>query len=502
MPSCQSDEDLPNSKEYGNPEAPANPSGEFKFYEGDNLNWSFKVLPSSNPTNAVISINSTTAQVYGLGSFYYQKDSEIEASVSCFFQTQIIVGGNTIGQWNQYEIKLTFLSGHHGTFSGVEKKNPEDKGTEITGMFVYDTDLELKEILDELNDDEDVVDPAEDEADPSTIPTLALSVPVVSEITETTARISGTVLGDIQFKERGFVYALHRNPTINDMKFTRTNQDVISSVVNVGRGSTYFVRMYAIIKDKAFYGKEISFTANGDKLKSFKITQIHWSPVCTTVRVEKPVEYGEYGLCWGATTTPKITDYCSNEITNTGNPNQIDEIHIYGLDPNRAYYVRPYHINKTEIEYYGNATKLLACSDVITITALYDSFEPYNYSTKIPPIGKFTNLRFKISWNNLPSKYNKINLFSLVNEFRILDGKRFNFSFYTDESSGEKIISLGDTELLAYSGNGGKESSGYVGLEIINSSDNIIAYIAHRLYANRSGVTKFDLIESDINAHR
>ena len=502
MPSCQSDEDLPDSKDYGKAEAPADPTGEFKFYKGDNLKWFFKVLPSYNSEDAVIAINSTTASVYGLGSFYYQKKSETEASVSCFFQTQISVGGNKVGQWNQYEIKLTFLSGHHGTFSGVEKKNPEDKGTEIIGMFVYDSDMELSEILDELNNNEDVIDPSGNEGDPSTIPTLALSVPVVSEITETTARIAGTVLGDIQFKERGFVYALHKHPTINDMKFTRTNQNVISSVVNVSRGCTYFVRMYALIKDKVYYGKEISFTVNGEKLESFKITQIHWSPVCTTLRVERPIEYGEYGVCWGTTPTPTITDYCSDEVKNTGNPNQIDEIHIYKLDPERIYYVRPYHINKTDVEYYGNSIKLLSCSDVISITALYDNFEPYNNSAKIPPIGKFINLRFKINWNNLPSKINKINIYSLVNEFRILNGKSFNFSFYTDVSSGEKIINLGNTELLAHSGNGGEESSGYVHLDITDNLDNSVAYTQYRLYANRSGMIKFDLIETHSNAHR
>lgn len=145
---CNSGDGLTSPDELGKAESPTQPDGEFKFYKNDNLIWSFKVLPSSDPTSAVISVNSNTAQVDGLGNFYYKKLGQTTASVSCFYTTKIGIGSTSIGQWNQYEITLTFLSAHHGRFYGVEKKNPESKGTEISGMFVYDSDLELEEILD------------------------------------------------------------------------------------------------------------------------------------------------------------------------------------------------------------------------------------------------------------------------------------------------------------------------------------------------------------------
>lgn len=151
MPACSSQDDVKGMEKI---EAPSDATGEFKFYKGDNLKWSFKVLPASDPTSSIVLINSTTAQVNGTGTFYYHRINETSASVSCYFVTRIAVGGNLVGQWNQYEITLTFLSAHHGYFTGVEKKNPEDAGSEIRGRFVYDSKMELEEILEKYGDDD------------------------------------------------------------------------------------------------------------------------------------------------------------------------------------------------------------------------------------------------------------------------------------------------------------------------------------------------------------
>lgn len=151
MSACSSQNDVKSPEKT---EAPSEATGEFIFYKGDNLKWSFKVLPASDPTSSVVLINSTTAQVNGNGTFYYHKLNDCTASVSCFFLTRIAVGGNLVGQWNQYEITLTFLSAHHGRFTGIEKKNPQDSGSEIRGMFVYDSDMELEEILKKYGDDD------------------------------------------------------------------------------------------------------------------------------------------------------------------------------------------------------------------------------------------------------------------------------------------------------------------------------------------------------------
>lgn len=152
--SCSSEQESGGPNFGDKVESPEKPTGEFKFYKEDNLQWSFKVLPGTDPTKSVITINSSTAQVNGFGNFYYQKKGEKQASVSCFFITRIAIGGNLVGQWNQYEISLTFISAHHGSFEGKMLTNPEDaSGKSIKGMFVYDSELELEEIIDQYNED-------------------------------------------------------------------------------------------------------------------------------------------------------------------------------------------------------------------------------------------------------------------------------------------------------------------------------------------------------------
>lgn len=317
---------------------------------------------------------------------------------------------------------------------------------------------------------------------------INISAPEITDITEESANISGTVLGDVTFKERGFVYSIHSNPTVNDYK--KVGNDVITSKIRVARGVTYYVRMYAIIKDKIYYGKQVSFTAKGKKLDNFRITQIGWTPTCTSVKVERPVEYQRYGVCWGEHPNPKITDNYTNEVKDTDNPNQVDEFHITDLKNGKRYYLRPYHIVGSRVEYYDDEVVLRTYNDVISMTLEYDAYTPSEPDDK-SYMGVIKNMRFILKWNNVIDGIKKIEIWTFVGSLKPINSSSFNHKSYIDSPSGEKTIAMGDVKVY-----GNQEDVTHtIGLYLYDTSDNKIILSRYDLNIKKTAGLSYSLSE-------
>ncbi len=144
--SCSQDDESLGGGSSGPGYAPANVvNKEFRFYKGDSDNWSFKSFMRSENGDVTI-LTSSSIAVIGDETAYYEKSGDNSAQFECYFVTQVVVGGNIYGSWNQYELTLIFLSHNHGTFSGKQLSSPYDTtGTSISGRFIFDSDSEPSE---------------------------------------------------------------------------------------------------------------------------------------------------------------------------------------------------------------------------------------------------------------------------------------------------------------------------------------------------------------------
>jgi hypothetical protein len=142
----------------------------------------------------------------------------------------------------------------------------------------------------------------------ATFTTLA-GVPVIStsevtNITKTTATLNGNVEhnGGSDLTERGFVYGLTENPTVDDTKVIDANNVVgimNAELTELEAGVTYHVRSYAINATGTAYGENVEFTTVPDI--------ITWYLPGSYVAASYPV--GDY-----ADWTPESSPFVQNTI--------------------------------------------------------------------------------------------------------------------------------------------------------------------------------------------
>lgn len=185
---------------------------------------------------------------------------------------------------------------------------------------------------------------------------LNISRPTIQDIANTSAVIKGTILGDnIDFQDRGFCYSTTTNPSINDFKVSDNNNVVNKTLTDLYGGTKYYVRLYALVNDKYYYGEQGSFTTLKDQASSiiFNIESEKANLSLTKSSIEIsatiPSHINYYGICYGKTPQPKITDYFVDEKLRETNWTLTE------LDCNSEYYARAYHIEGSRIIYYEDS---------------------------------------------------------------------------------------------------------------------------------------------------
>ena len=149
---------------------------------------------------------------------------------------------------------------------------------------------------------------------PIVVPTVMTHV--ITQIAETTAVAGGNVTADggASVTERGVVYGISENPTVENSKVT-SGAGIGAFTCNLAdlqAGTTYYVRAYAINERGTAYGEQVSFTTltpsngmeNGYEWVDLGLS-VKWATI--NVGATKPEEYGDY-FAWGETAPKEVYD--------------------------------------------------------------------------------------------------------------------------------------------------------------------------------------------------
>ena len=124
--------------------APSNVKGkEFVFYDGDDLDWQFRVTPSGSDGSALLMTNSSTSLI-AEPYCYYRKGTGNTATVQINYSSYVSVGGAAYGRMIFLDLKLTFTSKNGGIYSGTSTVAGAMGGSstdQMSGYFTYDTEF-------------------------------------------------------------------------------------------------------------------------------------------------------------------------------------------------------------------------------------------------------------------------------------------------------------------------------------------------------------------------
>lgn len=187
-------------------------------------------------------------------------------------------------------------------------------------------------------------------------PDFFISEPIIVDISEHSATVKGTIVGEgVTFKERGACYSTTPNPTVQ--KWRAFEDDVEITLPNLRKGTTYYVRLYAVVNDEIFYGKEVSFTTAGTAVTKVELScSIVWANDIShgnsiQIKAIIPSEIDNYSICYGTNPNPKITDYTFPVKKRGDGDSDSDYFWLNDLNSATKYYIRFYHMQDSKIIY-------------------------------------------------------------------------------------------------------------------------------------------------------
>ena len=186
-----------------------------------------------------------------------------------------------------------------------------------------------------------------------TLPVVTTAAVSGISIESGTATFKGTIeeLGDPAYTERGFVYGLTHNPTIDDTKriVSGNASGVFSANISeLVRNKIYYIRAYATNAVGTSYGEEVvlDFTTVMPVVNTSTVTAKNIGAGTATfngtiVSVGDP-SYTERGFVYGLTHSPTIDD-TKKVVSGTGTG--AFSANVTGLSVNKIYYIRAYATN-------------------------------------------------------------------------------------------------------------------------------------------------------------
>lgn len=189
--------------------------------------------------------------------------------------------------------------------------------------------------------------------------TLVDSVKLITseivDITTTTATGGGNITSDGSgiISERGICWSTNPNPTIQDSKTSDGSGkgNYVSSMTNLTRATTYYVRAYAINERAVSYGNNITFTTVIEKptVSTTLPTNIGntSAKIGGNVIDNGGVELTEKGVCYGTSASPTI----NGGHTSSGTTMGVFATILTGLQPQTTYYVRAFATNSAGTSY-------------------------------------------------------------------------------------------------------------------------------------------------------
>ena len=187
------------------------------------------------------------------------------------------------------------------------------------------------------------------------------TMPVVETISVSDKNISSGIatfkgnvvsLGDLGYTERGFVYGIVHNPTIDDTKITASGSGLGEFTANASElveGKTYYIRAYATNSKGTVYGEEIEmdYTAAMPVVKTVSIVSKNIAEGVATFK-GNVVSLGdlactERGFVYSTTNTPTIDN---NKVTASGTGTGTFTASASQLQEGKTYYIRAFVTNK------------------------------------------------------------------------------------------------------------------------------------------------------------
>ena len=199
----------------------------------------------------------------------------------------------------------------------------------------------------------------------ATMPTIKTNEVSSKNIVEGVASLSGTIVseGDLPYTERGFVYSIVHNPTVDDTKIVASGNglgEFNSKVSELEEGKIYYVRAFVTNSKGVTYGNEV--TLDFQPIKPIVIT----NPISTksiaqgTAIISGSISnigdpaYIKKGFVYAKTHYPTIDDATIIEVS--GNGVGDFTYSLTELEIGSVYYVRSFATTKNETIYGSEVT--------------------------------------------------------------------------------------------------------------------------------------------------
>jgi uncharacterized protein YjdB len=179
---------------------------------------------------------------------------------------------------------------------------------------------------------------------------VEISVPQISSISSSSAQVSGTITTyGLQMEEAGICYSTSSMPTVDATKVVLSGNEIAYTLNELTPETVYYVRIYAKLDGKYYYGDQGTFTTSGIIKTHFEATDIYEDRVMLTSAAPSGVT--KVDVCYGTSPNPKITDNITT--ASVGNDGKLN-LSLTGLSKGTTYYLRAYSRVGSKIEYYDD----------------------------------------------------------------------------------------------------------------------------------------------------
>ncbi len=194
-----------------------------------------------------------------------------------------------------------------------------------------------------------------------------VSTTIVSDITQTTALITGTIKDDggAEITETGICWSIFPNPAISySKKITGTGVgSITTTITGLLPNTTYYARVYAMNREGISYGNEIIFLTSSFDPPTLTTVLIEATESLIVLGVNITGEEGagemiiERGVCYGIEVLPTIEGLRLSNGAGLGS----FTIDLFNLNPGTTYFARAYAVNSSNQEvFYGNQISFVA----------------------------------------------------------------------------------------------------------------------------------------------
>ncbi len=292
----------------------------------------------------------------------------------------------------------------------------------------------------------------------ATMPTVSTQTVTNIRIGAGTATFNGTILtlGDLNYTERGFVYAATHNPTIDDIKISASGTGTGTysvNATNIAEGATYYVRAYATNSKGTVYGEEVKFDFNAimpvvtTQAITGKNIALGVATLNGRIEVIGDPAYTERGFVYSIAHSPTKDDATIKVVSGTGKGDYTASLSNIAIGT--IYYIRAYATNSKGTIYGEEITlDFNAVMPTIKIDSLeYISTTSAKFSAVITEEGDlpYTERGFVYGTMAMPTKENGATIIigeknTLHDYYVVIDTLKWHTSYnvcaYVENSEG------------------------------------------------------------------